>query len=83
MSAPKDKKATFLQSLLPVVFLFVIIIYGLVLRPMFFKQEVIPLEIIFLTASIFAITQLRILGYAWKDIQVSIINKSWLKYERH
>lgn len=75
MSVSKDKKATFLQSLLPVVFLFVIIIYGLVLKPIFFKQEAIPLEIIFLTASIFAITQLRILGYVWEDIQVSIINK--------
>jgi len=75
MTKPKEKKANFLQALLPVVFLFIVIIYGLVLRPVFFHQEALPLEIVFLTASIFAITQLRILGYKWEEIQESIINK--------
>lgn len=75
MSNPKEKKVTFLQSLLPVVLLFIIIIYGLVIRPVFLHQEALPLEIVFLTASIFAITQLRILGFKWDEIQESIINK--------
>ena len=75
MSKPNEKKVTFLQALLPVVFLFAIIIYGLVLRPVFLLQEALPLEIVFLSASVFAITQLRILGFAWDEIQESIINK--------
>ena len=75
MSKPIEKKVTFLQSLLPVAFLFSVIIYGLVVRPVFLHQEALPLEIVFLSASIFAITQLRILGFAWEEIQESIINK--------
>jgi NhaC family Na+:H+ antiporter len=75
MSKQNEKKATFLQSLLPVAFLFVVIIYALVVRPVFLNQVALPLEIVFLTASVFAITQLRILGYTWDEIQTSIINK--------
>ncbi len=75
MSKPDKKKVTFIQSVFPVAFLFLIIIYGLVVRPVFLKQVPLPLEIVFLTASIFAITQLRILGFKWEEIQESIINK--------
>jgi Na+:H+ antiporter, NhaC family len=75
MSKPNEKKVTFLQSLLPVAFLFAVIIYGLVVRPVFLHQEALPLEVVFLSTSIFAITQLRILGFAWEEIQESIINK--------
>ncbi len=75
MAEPGAKKVTFLQSLLPVSFLFIVIIYGLLLRPIFLDQESLPLEIVFLTGSIFAVTQLLILGYTWIEIQESIINK--------
>ena len=75
MPEPKERKGTFLQALLPVLFLFLIIIYGLVIRPVFLNQDPLPLEIIFLTAAIFAVTQLMILGYKWNDIQKGIIQK--------
>ncbi len=71
----ESKKATFLQALLPVSFLFVMIIYGFILRPYLFDQEPFPLEIVFLSGAIFAITQLRIMGYEWNAIQKSIIEK--------
>lgn len=71
----ESKKVTFLQALLPVSFLFVMIIYGFILRPYLFEQEPFPLEIVFLSGAIFAITQLRIMGYGWEVIQKSIIKK--------
>ena len=71
----ENKKVTFMQALLPVSFLFLVIIYGFILRPYFFNQEPFPLEIVFLSGSIFAITQLRIMGFGWDEIQKSIINK--------
>lgn len=75
MTKATAKKVTFFQALLPVAFLFVIIIYALVVRPVFLNQPALPLEIVFLTASIFAVSQLRLLGYQWDEIQESIINK--------
>lgn len=71
----ENKKITFIQALLPVSFLFLIIIYGFILRPYFFDQEPFPLEIVFLSGSIFTITQLRIMGFGWNEIQKSIIDK--------
>lgn len=75
MNKAREQKITFFQSLLPVAFLFLLIIYGLIMRPVFLKQEALPLEIVFLTASVFAVTQLRLLGIAWEEIQTSIIQK--------
>lgn len=71
----ESKKVTFIHALLPVIFLFVMIIYGFILRPYLFDQEPFPLEIVFLSGAIFAITQLRIMGYGWDTIQKSIIEK--------
>ena len=75
MAEKEEKKVTFLQALLPVSFLFIVIIYGLILRPYFYNQEAVPLEIIFLSGAIFTISQLRIMGYSWEKIQKSIIDK--------
>ncbi|MCF6358569.1 MAG: Na+/H+ antiporter NhaC [Draconibacterium sp.] len=75
MTKQTKQKATFIQALLPVSFLFILIIYGLVVRPEFLHQQPIPLEIIFLAGSIFAITQLRIMKFQWEEIQKSIVAK--------
>ena len=75
MLKPEERKVTFWQALLPVLFLFVLIIYGLVLRPEFLHQQPLPLEIIFLAGSIFAISQLRLMGFVWEEIQKSIVAK--------
>lgn len=69
------KKLSLLQLALPVIFLFFIITIGLVLAPKYLGVDPIPLEIIFLLAAIFAVSELMILGYKWKDIQDSILNK--------
>ena len=75
IEAHKHLKYGFLTRVLPVFFLALIILYGLVLKPHYFDEPAIPLEIIFLLAGIFSITQLLILGYPWKQIQAAAIDK--------
>ncbi len=74
---PKTTKkgASILHALLPIAFLFCLIVYGLILRPQIWHQPPIPLEIIFILAAVFMITELFILGHSWIDIQQGIINK--------
>jgi len=68
-------KTTFATAFLPVGFLLGILLYGLVVRPLWLDQPRLPLEAIFLLASAFALTQLRILGHRWREIQSSIIDR--------
>ena len=63
------------QLLLPLIFLFILISFGLVIGPNYFGMNPFPLEIIFLLAAIFSATELMILGYKWKDIQDAIVKK--------
>jgi len=71
--APQE--VTFTQALLPVLFLSVLIVYGLILRPQFFDQPAFPLEIIFILAAAFTIGELFVLGYRWEAIQQTIVEK--------
>lgn len=63
------------QLLLPLLFLFVLISFGLVIGPNYFGMQPFPLEIIFLLAAIFSAIELMILGYKWKNIQDAIVKK--------
>lgn len=67
------RPATFLQAALPIVFLTVVIVYGMVLRPLAFGQPSLPLEVVFPLASAFAVAHLARMGHAWADIQTSIV----------
>ena len=67
-SKGNDKEISFLQASLPVLFLIILILYGLVLRPHILEQSTMPLELIFILASCFAAGQLYFLGYTWNDI---------------
>jgi NhaC family Na+:H+ antiporter len=75
MKEKKDKKDKLIHSALPVFFLLSLIVYGLVLRPYVFHQSIIPLEIIFLISSFFAVTHLVYLGYSWDTILSNAIKK--------
>ena len=66
---------SFQVAIQPVAFLAAVLIYGLVLRPLWLEQEAMPLEIVFVLASAFAITQLLLLGHTWKQIQESIVQR--------
>ena len=75
MNTSKKPDLSFFQIILPVLFLGIIIIYGLVIRPIFLEQPAFPLEIVFLLASVFAIAQLMMLSFKWEEIQHSFIQK--------
>ena len=71
----KITRLSFIKTILPVLFLGGLILYGMVLRPQVFEQPIFPLEVIFMLAAVFAIGELMILGFAWGDIQDAIIKK--------
>lgn len=73
--AKKTKEITFVQALLPIVFLFLIVTYGLILRPVFLSQPAFPLEFVFIIAATFAIAELIWLGFSWDEILESIVQK--------
>ena len=75
IESQKHLKYGFFTRVLSVLFLALIILYGLVLKPHYFDEPAIPLEIIFLLAGMFSISQLLILGYPWKEIQAAAIDK--------
>ena len=66
---------SFKLKILPVLFLGLLIFYGMVLRPKVYDQPPFPLEVVFMIAADFAVAQLLILGFKWETIQESIILK--------
>ncbi|WP_396591948.1 Na+/H+ antiporter NhaC [Allomuricauda sp. R78024] len=75
MEKKSIKADKLIHSALPILFLLGMIVYGLVLRPYFFNQSVIPLEIIFLSSSFFAVTHLIYLGFSWDIILANAVKK--------
>lgn len=76
--APSTNKAPdtpFLQALAPFVLLAVLIIYGLIVRPLALQLSPLPLELIFILAASGLVTQLLLTGHRWIDIQASIVKK--------
>jgi NhaC family Na+:H+ antiporter len=71
----KHKDFKFIHLVLPILFLVFIIGYGLVIGPKYFGIPTFPLEFIFLSAAVFTIVELFILGYEWLEIQNAIIAK--------
>ena len=63
------------QALIPVLFLALLILYGLVVRPLVFAQPQLPLELIFILAAAATVLQLLVTGHRWNDIQNSIVAK--------
>ncbi|MCO4798454.1 MAG: sodium:proton antiporter [Colwelliaceae bacterium] len=63
------------QALFAIGALLFPVIYGLVFRPLFFGQTPLPLELVFLCASILAMVQLSFLKFSWHDIQYSVSDK--------
>ena len=46
------KPVTFQFALLPILCLLILVIYGLIIRPLVLNLDQLPLEIIFITASV-------------------------------
>lgn len=68
-------RPTFGTAILPVGCLLVLLLYGLLVRPQWQRLPPLPLEVVFLLASAVAITQLRVLGHTWAEIQESIVHR--------
>lgn len=66
------KDVIFIHALLPVIFLLLVVSYGLVIRPLVFDQSAFPVEFIFLIAAIFVGIELIWLGHDWDEILKSI-----------
>ena len=71
----KKPRLTFFQIILPVLFLGILIVIGMVIRPKIWGQPPFPLEIVFLLAAVFAIAEFMLLGFQWNDIQNAFIQK--------
>ena len=74
MSALK-REVRFIQAVLPILFLGVVILYALIVRPLFLDQDALQLEVIFILASFFSVSMLLYLGLSWQTIQDSIVRK--------
>ena len=70
-----DSPTPLIQALLPVAMLALLIGYGLMVRPLVYKQPALPLEIIFILAASCTIVQLLLTGHKWLGIQASIVSK--------
>ena len=75
MTYTEKPRLTFLQIILPVLFLGILIVIGMVIRPKIWGQPPFPLEIVFLLAAVFAIAEFMLLGFQWNDIQNAFIQK--------
>jgi len=69
------KSVTFIHAILPIAFLLVIIVYGLIVRPLFLDKDALTLEVIFILAAFFAVSELIYLGFSWLEIQESVVKK--------
>ena len=74
MSALK-REVRFIHAVLPILFLGVVILYALIVRPLFLDQDALQLEVIFILASFFSVSMLLYLGLSWQTIQDSIVRK--------
>ena len=66
------RNTTIYQAIFAISALLLPVIYGLMLRPLLFQQNALPLEMVFLSASILAMSQLAWLGFRWHDIQHAV-----------
>ena len=72
----KERPETpFLQALFPILVLAALIVYGLIVRPLWLNTTPMPLEIIFILSAAITVAQLFLLGHHWSDIQQSIVDK--------
>lgn len=71
----KESETPFLQALAPLFLLALLIVFGLILRPLVFQHPPLPLELIFILAASGLVIQLLLTGHRWSDIQDSIVKK--------
>ncbi|PTM08631.1 MAG: Na+/H+ antiporter NhaC [Bacteroidetes bacterium] len=75
MAEKSKKRITFIHLLIPILFLALLIVYGLILQPKVFNKPAFPLEIVFLLATVFSAAHLLFMGFTWNTIQKAIVKK--------
>lgn len=69
------EKITFKNSMVPVLGLLVVLVYGLIIQPKILKMNEMSLEMIFLLASAIGTANLFYLKFSWDEIQESMVKK--------
>lgn len=75
MAIKSQRDISFIHLVLPILFLSILIIYGLIIQPRVLNKPAFPLEIVFLLASVFSTGHLLFVGFKWETIQSAIVNK--------
>lgn len=75
MPESNARGVSFTAALVPILALLTLVIYGLIVRPHVLEQTAFPLEVVFILAATFAVTQLRLMGFSWQEIERSIVGK--------
>lgn len=70
-----EKKITFKNTIVPVIGLLIVLVYGLIIQPKVLNKGEMSLEMIFLFASVIGTVNLFYLGFSWSDIQESMVKK--------
>ena len=63
------------NALVPIIGLFLIMIYGLIIQPKVLQLGEMPLEMIFMFAAAIGTANLYFMGYTWDEIQESMVKK--------
>ncbi|WP_220464463.1 Na+/H+ antiporter NhaC [Paraliobacillus salinarum] len=73
----KQKRSfKFVHAVIPIVALIFIIVFGLIIQPRFFTPDFsMPLELIFILATIVSVSVLFYLGYSWDEMQKTMVQK--------
>ena len=66
---------TLTKAIIPILFFFVLLIFGLFVQPVILKAPMLPLEVLILLALSFSSLYLMYLGYPWEKIQEHITKK--------
>lgn len=72
----QEREVTFFQALLPILVLAGLVTFGMIVRPLVYGEDhAFPPEVIFILAAAFAVAQLNVMGFSWKEIETSIVEK--------
>lgn len=71
----KNREIKFTDALIPILGLMCILIYGLVIHPIMTGKGSVPLEMIFLLASVISVINLKRLGFTWSTIEKNVGKK--------
>jgi len=70
-----NTRYSLIRAAAPLLFFFILLVYGLFVHPVIFKAGMLPLEVLILIAITFSSIYLMYHGFSWETIQQHIIRK--------